>query len=194
MKFEKITDTKIRVILDVIDIKTHNLSTQTIFADSNYPQEFLKSILITAEEKIGFKVDDSKLLVEAIMSSKQEFVFTITKLTEQDYINENISNFSAFKFNNFDDFIALCKFLNNLSDLNLNAFSKNFSLISYNNTYYLYNKNTENYFVLLDYMNTIFSEFGNKIIDSTYMKGCFNEYGKVIFENNAIVNTILHFV
>lgn len=194
MKFEKLTDTKIRVFLDVKDIKTHNLSMQTIFVNSNSSQEFLQSILITAEEKIGFKVDDSKLLVEAIMSSEQEFIFTITKLTEQDYINENISDFSAFKFNNFDDFIALCKFLNNLSDLNLNAFSKNFSLISYNNTYYLYNKNIENYSVLLDYMNTIFSEFGNKIIDSTCMEGCLNEYGKVIFENNAIVNTILHFV
>ena len=84
--------------------------------------------------------------------------------------------------------------MNNLSDLNLKDFSENFSLIFYNNTYYLYDSDISKYSILLDYMKETFSEFGTRIYNSTEIEGILNEYGKVIFENNAIVNCIFHFI
>ena len=191
MKFEKITDTKIKIILDINDIKLHNISTNNFFNNSS-SQKLLQIMLSEAEKEIGFKVDDSRLLVEAITNSNQEYIFTITKLIEEKKNIENFSSSFIYKFDNFENFVALCNFLNNLSDLNLNEFSKNISLILYNNTYYLYDTNTENYHILLDYMQHIFSEFGNRVL-SPFIEGCLNEYGKTIFETNAIVNTFLFF-
>lgn len=194
MKFEKITDTKIKIILDTKDIKLHNISSENIFNNSRSSQQLLKTMLIRAEKEIGFKTGDSKLLVEALMSSDEEYTFIITKLIEKKQEPEPEQTSFVFKFNNFDDFISLCSFLNNISDLNLRNFSENFSLISYNNKYYLYDKNTENYSVLLDYMEEVFSEFGIKVPNSSYISGLLNEYGKIIFEDNAIINCIFNFV
>ena len=54
MKFEKITDTKIKIILDTKDIKLHNISSENIFNNSRSSQQLLKTMLIRAEKEIGF--------------------------------------------------------------------------------------------------------------------------------------------
>ena len=194
MKFEKITDEKIKIIFNIEDMKSHNISSQTILDSSTFSQELLQTMLTKAEEEVGFFPNDSKLLVEATIAPNQECIFTITKLSTPDLQVENDIDSFIYKFENFDNFISLCTFLNNLYDLNLRKFSEYFSLILYNNTYYLYNTNTENYSTLLDYMQEIFSEFGNKVSNSPYVDGILNEYGKKIFSKNAIVNCILHFI
>lgn len=192
MKFEKITDTQIKIILDIKDMELHNITNESIIATSTFPQKLLQTMLKTAEKEVGFKADDSKLLVEATMPNNTECVFIITKLTTKTI--SSLDNSFVFKFNCFDDFIALCTFLNNLSDLNLKDFSENFSLIFYNNTYYLYDSDISKYSILLDYMKETFSEFGTRIYNPIEIEGILNEYGKVIFENNAIVNCIFHFI
>ncbi len=195
MKFEKITDTKIKIFLSLKDMELNNVSAQSIFSNSVSSQKLLQSMLNKAEKEIGFVTGNSKLLVEAIMSSDEECVFTITKLVENKSILEkNNNNSFIFKFSCFDDFIALCTFLNNFSDLNLKDFSKNFSLILYNDTYYLYSLNVKTYSVLLDYMKDVFSEFGTNVSASTGIDGILNEYGKVIFKKNAIVKCIFNFI
>lgn len=194
MKFEKITDTKIKAILTLKDMELNNISSESLFSNSNFSQQLLQSMLSEAEKQIGFIVDDSKLLIEAIMASNDEFIFTITKLQNEQSELEDNSNCFMFKFENFDNYISLCSFLNNLSDLNLSQFSKHFSLVCYNNEYYLYNFNTEIYSALFDYMNNIFTEFGTKVHNTTSLEGCLNEYGKIIFKDNSIVNTIFHFI
>ena len=194
MKFEKITDEKIKIIFNIEDMKSHNISSQTILDSSTFSQELLQTMLTKAEEEVGFFPNDSKLLVEATIAPNQECIFTITKLSTPDLQVENDIDSFIYKFENFDNFISLCTFLNNLYDLNLRKFSEYFSLILYNNTYYLYNTITENYSTLLDYMQEIFSEFGTKVSNSPYVDGILNEYGKKIFSKNAIVNCILHFI
>lgn len=194
MKFEKITDEKIKIIFNIEDMKSHNISSQTILDSSTFSQELLQTMLTKAEEEVGFFPNDSKLLVEATIAPNQECIFTITKLSTPDLQVENDIDSFIYKFENFDNFISLCTFLNNLYDLNLRKFSEYFSLILYNNTYYLYNTNTENYSTLLDYMQEIFSEFGTKVSNFPYVDGILNEYGKKIFSKNAIVDCILHFI
>lgn len=193
MKFEKLNDTKIKIFLSLQDMELNNISAQNLFSDSLVSKHLLQTILQMAKEKIGFEVGDSKLLVEAIMPSTEEYIITITKLVKKVSTMKK-NNAFIFKFNNFDNFIDLCTFLNNFSDLNLKDFSKSFSLILYNNTYYLYSANTEQYEILFDYMKSIFSEFATYISNSIKIEGILNEYGKVIFSNNAIIKCIYSFV
>ena len=121
MKFEKITDTQIKIILDIKDMELHNITNKSIIATSTFPQKLLQTMLKTAEKEVGFKADASKLLVEATMPNNPECIFIITKLTTKTI--SSLDNSFVFKFDSFDDFIALCTFLNNLSDLNLKDFS-----------------------------------------------------------------------
>ena len=189
MKFEKINNTKIKIILSIQDMESNNLSVENILSNSADSQRFLETIITKAEKKLGFKPEDSKLLIEAVSSNK-ECIFTITKL-----LNEKISctkayNSFIFKFDSFDDFINLCTYLNNFSYLCLKDISKNFSLIYYNSTYYLKFTEIENSSIVLDYIKTFFTEFGKDVSNYAGIEGVLNEYGKVIFAKNAITKCL----
>ena len=192
MKFEKITDIKIKIILSSRDMELNDVSAENIFSNSTSSQKLLQNMLNKAEKEVGFEVGDSKLLVEAVMSSDVECTFTITKLDEKQLILEANKSF-IFKFTHFDDFIALCNFLKNFSFLCLKDISKNFSLIHYNNTYYLKFTKTKDYSIVIDYIKTFFNEFGEDVSNSTNIDGFLNEYGKVIFSKDAISKCLCSF-
>ena len=82
MKFEKLTDTKIRIILSIKDIESNNLSIDDVLSNSKDSQNLLDTLITKAEQELDFKTEDSQLLVEAISSYRDEYIFTITKLLE----------------------------------------------------------------------------------------------------------------
>lgn len=193
MKFEKITDSKIKIIVSMQDMGLNNISTENIFSNSTSSQKLLQSILNRAKKEIGFETGDSRLLVEAIMSSGVEYIFTITKLDDNQLYLEKNNNLFIFKFIYFEDFLALCTFLKNFSFLCLKDISKNFSLIYYNNTYYLKFLKTKEYSIAIDYIKNFFDEFGEDVSNSTNIDGFLNEYGKVIFPKDAISRCLYSF-
>ena len=127
------------------------------------------------------------------MSSDEECIFTITKLLNEKTYYSTSNNAFIFEFDSFDDIIDLCAFLNNLSFLCLKDISKNFSLIYYNSTYYLKFIETGNYSIVIDYIKTLFDEFGKDVSHYNSIDGFLNEYGKVIFPKNAIIKCINSF-
>ena len=193
MKFEKITDSKIKIIVSMQDMGLNNISTENIFSNSTSSQKLLQSILKRAKKEIGFETGDTRLLVEAIMSSGVEYIFTITKLDDNQLYLEKNNNLFIFKFIYFEDFLALCTFLKNFSFLCLKDISKNFSLIYYNNTYYLKFLKTKEYSIVIDYIKNFFDEFGEDVSNSTNIDGFLNEYGKVIFPKDAISRCLYSF-
>ena len=193
MKFEKITDSKIKIIVSMQDMGLNNISTENIFSNSTSSQKLLQSILNRAKKEIGFETGDSRLLVEAIMSSGVEYIFTITKLDDNQLYLEKNNNLFIFKCIYFEDFLALCTFLKNFSFLCLKDISKNFSLIYYNNTYYLKFLKTKEYSIVIDYIKNFFDEFGEDVSNSTNIDGFLNEYGKVIFPKDAISRCLYSF-
>lgn len=184
MKFEKLTDTKIKITLSLKDMELNNISLENILSNSADSQKLIESIIYKAEQKLDFNTDNSQLLVEAMSPSHDEFIFIITRI-----LHDNLNSF-IFKFKNFDDFISLCCFLKNLSYLDLKNFSRNFSLIFYSNTYYLRFNNSLNSSILINYLRTIFSEFGIDVSSSVGIDGVLNEYGKIIWKKNAIIKCI----
>ena len=194
MKFEKLNDTKIKIILSLQDMETNNLSIENVLSNSTNSQKLLDTIISKAELEVGFKPDDAQLLVEAIVPSNEECIFTITKLLDTE-ICSNIHDHSfIFKFNCFDDFIHLCTFLDNFSYLCLNEISKNFSLIYYNNAYYLKFIESKCSSIVFDYIKNLFGEFGKDVSHSTGIDGILNEYGKIIFSKNALLKCIHSFI
>jgi len=193
MKFEKITDTKIKIILSLQDMESNNLSINNVLSNSADSQKLLDLIINRAETELGFKPEDSQLLVEAVAPSDDQCIFTITKLLDEKICYPHHDNCFIFKFNCFDDFISLCTFLNNFTYLCLKEISKNFSLIFYKNIYYLRFTETECSSIVIDYIKTLLMEFGDDVSHSAGIDGILNEYGKIIFSKNALIKCIHSF-
>ena len=81
MKIEKLTENKIRVVINSEDLRNSNTKLESIVKPSSESRNLLLNILIKAEKEVGFYTEGYKLLIEAFSSSDDIFVFTITKYT-----------------------------------------------------------------------------------------------------------------
>lgn len=181
MKFEKLNNNKIRIVLSLKDMTSNNISTDTVFSGNSISEKFLQDILYKAEEEINFKTNDSKLLVEILRGFEGGLIFNITKFKEYSdiYVCLNL----MFEFTSFEDFLCLCTYLKNMNFFDFEKYGSQFSLALYNNTYYL---SISDYCQLpLNLLNAL-NEFGNPIDSSANLDGVINEYGKILFEKNAI--------
>lgn len=184
MKFEKITDSKIKIIFSLEDMNSNNISAKSFLSNSSVSQKILQNILKEAEKQVGFQTDDSKLLVEAIMSTGGGLIFTITKLSNHIKYNDFSNMF--FEFENFNNFLSFCPYLENINNFN------DLSVILYNGSYYLhisfFDEISHNYFY------NILTEFANPILYSDTFEGILNEYGKVILDKSNIMSFIKYYI
>ena len=179
MKIEKLTENKIRIILNTEDLEQNNVDFKSFVTNSSKSQDLLLTILNRAEREIGFYTKDSKILIEAFASSDEQIVFTITKFSPDNVqtispkktltvkrrdlpLNNKIAIYSFTKFDSFCDFcdnltINLLKNMKNLC--------KSISLYLYNDTYYLIlsNINTE-----CEILKCFYSSFKNNAILNGY--------------------------
>lgn len=205
MKIEKLTDDKIRIIinsLDLKELKDFNIDPKAIFSRTIDSQGFFLDILEKARVELGFNTDGCKILVEAFSNSDEYIVFTITKYADskstsrkQPIVKRKTIDLDEkkiiYKLDSFDVFCDLCTYLNNNFD-NTVKISKQSSLYLYNNCYYLLIKNV-NQTVLKDFYIAT-SEF---LFPSNYSYSFENkllEHGKAIIRTNAICTGIKYFV
>ena len=66
MRFEKITDTKIKIFFSFDDMSKNHISKKILFSNNPFSQNFIQYVLKTAEQNLNFKVDDENILVEIL--------------------------------------------------------------------------------------------------------------------------------
>ena len=152
MKIEKLTENKIRIIVNSYDLENKNLDFKALLSRTLDSQGFFLDILEKAKTEVGFNTDGCKILVEAFSTTDEYLIFTITKYVDKSNTqtgkrpkvkmkNLNISATKAiYKLDNFDVFCDLCTYLNN-NFSNITKISKCSSLYLYNNNYYLLIRN-----------------------------------------------------
>lgn len=211
MKIEKLTENKIRIVLNIEDLEVNNIDSESILNNTPETQTLILSILNQAEKEVGFDTQNCKILIEAINSFDGNFVFTITKTSQS---LQELSSFSRkkpqvkrksfkidndniiYSFQNFDEFCDFCKALHIefLSHENLRLICKNTSLYFYEGIYYLLisgvNKNYEH----LNIFFSVISEFTDRVKNNKNFDAKIVEHGKVIFKNHAISNTLDLFI
>ena len=148
MKIEKLTENKIRVIVNSEDLKKNNLDYQTIMEKPIESQKLFLEMLLKAEKEVGFYTEGYKLLVEAFSSSDGIFVFTITKYLEKNITPSNKlkvtpkkkiknvnpkSTTSIYKFSGFEEFCEFCTSLHNTTKIQSKQLAKNIALYLFNN-------------------------------------------------------------
>ena len=73
MRIEKITENKIRIILNIQDLEEKNIDLHTFMSNSIESQDLFYEMLNKAEKEIGFKTKDYKLLIEALSVPERKF-------------------------------------------------------------------------------------------------------------------------
>ena len=75
MRIEKLTENKIRFILNLDDLKENNIDLHSFMSSSIETQDLFCNMLDKAEKEIGFKTKDYKLMIEAIAVPERKFCF-----------------------------------------------------------------------------------------------------------------------
>ncbi len=205
MKIEKLTENKIRIIVNSYDLENKNLDFKALLSRTLDSQGFFLDMLEKAKTEVGFNTDGCKILVKAFSTTDEYLIFTITKYIDKSNTqtgkrpkvkmkNLNISATKAiYKLDNFDVFCDLCTYLNN-NFSNITKISKCSSLYLYNNNYYLLIRNNN---ISKDIMQNFYisiSEFLSMANLSSNFENKLFEHGKAIIKNNAILTGIKYFV
>ena len=210
MKIEKLTENKIRIILNLDDLKEKNIDYNSILDKPIESQQLFLEMLLKAEKEVGFYTEGCKLLVEAFSSSEGFFIFTITKFVEKKsdtttpkkrvvakkktkQLNTKSYN-TIYKFADFEAFCNFCNAIDNIEKLNIKKLCKNISLYIYNDVYYLTLSDIN---IDYEYINTFYSaisEFATLVSHSDTFYTKLAEHGKIIIKKNAIDLGIKYFV
>ncbi len=209
MKIEKLTENKIRVIVNSEDLKNNNLDYQTIMEKPIESQKLFLEMLLKAEKEVGFYTEGHKLLVEAFSSSDGLFVFTITKYIEKTglsssklkvtpkkkikNVNPKSSN-SIYKFFSFEEFCEFCTAIHNTTKIQSKRLAKTIALYLFNDTYYLILSNINTDYTYIHTFYSTISEFANLASHSETFKMKLLEHGKPIMKKNAIETGIKYFL
>ena len=209
MKIEKLTENKIRVIVNSEDLKNNNLDYQTIMEKPIESQKLFLEMLLKAEKEVGFYTEGYKLLVEAFSSSDGLFVFTITKYVEKPITPPNKlkvtpkkkikhvnpkSTTAIYKFSSFDEFCEFCTAMNTIAKFQSKQLAKTIALYLFNDTYYLILSNINTDYAYIHSFYSTISEFASLASHSETFKMKLLEHGKAIMKRNAIETGIKYFL
>jgi len=78
LQIEKITENKIRIILNIKDLQEKNIDLHTFMSNSMESQDLFYDMLDKAKKEVGFETKDYKLMIEALAIPNRKF-----------YINSN---------------------------------------------------------------------------------------------------------
>ena len=202
MKIEKLTENKIRIILDIDDLAKKNIDIHSLIKNSDGTQKFFKNILKQAQKEVGFDIEDSRLLIEAFLSNDGFFILTFTKIANDIEAKKtsipkvkrkdfNLStNNAIYQFENFNEFCNYCTYLTNTKLSNLKKFAKKISLYEYNTKYFLVFSEIDTEFKDSTLVYISLCEFAKLASTSSCFSSMLVEYGKPIYKTNAIQNGI----
>ena len=201
MKFEKLSENKIRVILTMQDLYEKEIDFHVFMSNPIQSQSILLDMLEEAKKEVGFDPEDYNLKIEALSVADTNFIFTITKVipetekaksTKKKFTvkKKNLipsSTQAVYNFRSFDDF---CGFLQLLEKSNLLTFAQKvasfISLYLYKENYYLLMENISPEIVNKIKFYANITEFAKYITNSKVFASKLKECGILIIKNNAL--------
>lgn len=207
MKIEKLNEDKIKITLNLEDLKDKNIDFQSFMANSIETQNLFLDMLNEAEKQIGFVTKDYKIMIEALAMSDGNFVLTVTRTEPNDTFFENrkarklkvrrkkfMGNTNLFCFNSFDDFTEFCRVLNSTNIKGVNKLLLKSNLYLFKSYYYLVLHITEDNSELLKTFYSIILEYSTQVTNSELFEKKLSEYGNLIIKNTCMKNYIKYFV
>lgn len=198
MKIEKISENKIKVLVNRDDVKIWNVDLKNFTDNTPEAQDLFWFALKQAEKDVAFSVGPAQLMVETVPTVNDGFAMIISKLETDVDIAEallqsgkrikraefklsrrdrTISLMRIFRFSNFD---CLCDAVAEIYELYLGESR----LFKYKNEFYL-ELTPRDSFGLFEIENIV-SEFATKEKKPAVLQGILNEYAKLMIPKDAI--------
>lgn len=208
MRIEKLNENKIRIFLNLEDLKEKNIDLHTFMSNSLETQDLFMDMLHQAETEVGFKTHNHKLIIEALASSDGNFILTITRVKPDMNSSSNVTLhkpkikrlsttpnklLSIYSFNNFDEFCEFCNYINTSSLNKCISKLKSSSLVLFKGHYYLILNNLKLNVADLKSFSYTISEFASRTKNEDLLERKLREYGKIIFNKNAIATCLKYF-
>lgn len=197
MRFEKISENKLKIILSNDELPNSN-DLDNFMKDSEKAKNSFVQLLDQAKVAVGFNAQDYKIKIDAKAMKNGDYVFLITKLVKLRHGNRVVrprpvekgdvdkTEYAVYKFDTFDDFCDFCSYLKSHQINYLNIFCKSNSLYKYGNYFYLViNHINSNYKLLASFYSSI-TEFSKFFSTKPLFECTLKEHGTLIFENKAM--------
>lgn len=207
MKIEKLTDSKIRVILNIDELEEKDIHIFEIINDDEFAEKFYAKLLAKASKEVDFDCESSDLLIEVFMSKEGFLIIVFTKVTDskssqiknkslksknKNYKDKKDEDY-VYQFDNFENFCQFCTYLKNWNKRYFKLLAKHISLYEYQDKYYLVLTNINENSKYLKRFRIEILEFSDIIKNSANISGKLAEHGKAIFKCNALNNGIKYF-
>ena len=204
MRFEKLNENKIRIIINNKDLEKNNIDFHSFMSNPIESQGLFFYMLDKAEKEIGFITKNYNLKLEAIQVANTDFILTVTRsipnsinyLDKRPKIKRKSTDINSstivYCFNSFDDFCNFSTFLANTNILTIDI-AKNISLYEYKKQYYLVFSNINFSYSHLKLIFSSITEFATYISNSELFRNKLLEKGKLIMKNNALKTSIKYF-
>lgn len=195
MKFKRLSDDKVQIIVSSEDLEKRDVKKWDLMPSSPRAQELFQEMLDQAYEECGFEVDsETQLMVEAYPMTTDSLVITLTKVKqsekdnfESDYdededlydemdeeeLAELASNELIYQFNEFEDTVQLSKLISN-------DYQEQCSMYKFGKVYYLVFLSPDD---LTDHALGMLGEYSNLVhLSEAYLL----EHGKQMIKDEAI--------
>ncbi len=199
MKFEKLSDTKLKITMSYEELPNAK-DLNELMHNTDTAQITFLNLLEKADKAVGFNTKDFKIKIDAQSLYNGELVFIITKLVKLKKSKYSVkpkiipkekseeSIYSIYKFDSFDDFCSFCVYLNKNKINYLNRLCQECLLFKYKNNFYLSLKHiNSNYSKLATFYSSI-TEFSKYYTSKELFYFTLNEHGIIYIQDNALIN------
>lgn len=94
LRIERIGTNQIRCTLTGVDLGNRNLNITELAYGSEKTRALFQEMIAKASYEVGFDVDDSPIMVEAVPLSNESIVIYITKVEDPEELDTRFANFS----------------------------------------------------------------------------------------------------
>ncbi len=112
MRFEKINENKLKIELTKEDLIKHNIKISDIAFGSDNSRKLLHDIMAQAFEELDFEPDNLPLVIEAVPTSGFSINIFITKIQDENELEENLGKVAKQNEKSLDGLSLLEKFTN----------------------------------------------------------------------------------
>ena len=208
MKFEKLSENKIRITLTVQDLAEKEIDFQVFLTNSFDSQDILLDMLEEAKRETGFDPENYNLRIEALAMADTSFIFTITKEMPDERARlpkkkfkikrkslNPLSTQAIYSFASFDDFCSFLQFLKEGKLISeVSRIADCILLYKYKNNYYLLMSSIHREVVNKIRFYTGITEFAKYVSNSKVFASKLFECGDLIMGDNALKIGAKHFV
>ncbi len=198
MKIERLSENKIRIIIDASDIRAWNVDLKNFIDNTPEAQDMFCYALKQAERDVDFYRGKSQLMVETLPLDDNGFVMMVSKLENERDVVEALAKAGKrikqteikirrrprahllLRIFKFDDFESLCDGVKEIFE----AYIGESRLIKYQSAFYL-EMVPSDALGLFEFEN-ILSEFSTKMLEPLALQGVLNEHGLVLMKEKAI--------